>query len=92
DNANRLKAPGYALLNLEMHYDAPARFGWAHRLHWYFEVQNVANQIYIAGATNISDKLQSDGQQAGAATLMNSTGSIYAGSPRAYFGGVRIRF
>ncbi|MFT8671341.1 TonB-dependent receptor family protein [Acetobacter orientalis] len=92
DNANRLKAPGYALFNLEIHYDPPTRFGWAHRLHWYFEVQNVANQIYIAGATNISDKLQSDGQQAGAATLMNSTGSIYAGSPRAYFGGVRIRF
>lgn len=92
DNANRLKAPGYALLNLEMHYDPPVRFGWAHRLHWYFEVQNVANQTYIAGATNISDKLQSDGQQVGAATLMDSTGSIYAGTPRAYFGGVRIRF
>lgn len=92
DNANRLKAPGYALLNLEVHYDPPVRFGWAHRLHWYFEVQNVANQTYIAGATNISDKLLSNGQQAGASTLMDSTGSIYAGSPRAYFGGVRIRF
>ncbi|MCP1240455.1 MULTISPECIES: TonB-dependent receptor family protein [Acetobacter] len=92
DNANRLKAPGYALLNLEIHYDPPARFGWAHRLHWYFEVQNVANQTYIAGATNISDSVQTNGQQAGATTLMNSTGSIYAGSPRAYFGGVRIRF
>lgn len=92
DNANRLKAPGYALLNLEVHYDPPARLGWAHRLHWYFEVQNVANQTYIAGATNISDSLQANGQQATARTLMNSTGSIYAGSPRAYFGGVRIRF
>ncbi|WP_173402426.1 TonB-dependent receptor family protein [Acetobacter pasteurianus] len=92
DNANRLKAPGYALLNLEVHYDPPARLGWAHRLHWYFEVQNVANQTYIAGATNVSDSLQANGQQATARTLMNSTGSIYAGSPRAYFGGVRIRF
>ncbi|MCP1214158.1 TonB-dependent receptor family protein [Acetobacter okinawensis] len=92
DNANRLKAPGYTLLNLEVHYNPPARLGWAHRLHWYFEVQNVANQTYIAGASNISDKLQSNGQQADAATLMNSTGSIYAGSPRAYFGGVRVRF
>ncbi|ANA15049.1 TonB-dependent receptor [Acetobacter oryzifermentans] len=92
DNANRLKAPGYALLNLEVHYNPPTRLGWAHRLHWYFEVQNVANQTYIAGATNISDSLQSNGQQATARMLMNSTGSIYAGSPRAYFGGVRIRF
>lgn len=92
DNANRLKAPGYALLNLEVHYDPPARLGWVHRLHWYFEVQNVANQTYIAGATNIKDSMQLDGQQATARMLMNSTGSIYAGSPRAYFGGVRIRF
>ncbi|MFT8655213.1 MAG: TonB-dependent receptor [Acetobacter papayae] len=90
DNANQLKAPGYALLNLEVHYNPPARFGWAHRLHWYCEVQNVANQTYIAGATNISDTLLSNGQQAGAGTLANSTGSIYAGSPRAYFGGVRL--
>lgn len=92
DNANRLKAPGYALLNLDVHYDPPARFGWAHRLHWYFEVQNVANQTYIASAANLTDTLRPNGQQAGAATLMNSTGSIYAGSPRAYFGGVRVKF
>ncbi|GBQ88119.1 TonB-dependent receptor [Gluconacetobacter johannae DSM 13595] len=91
DNANRLKAPGYALLNLEIHYDPPKRFGWTHRLHWYFEVQNVANETYVAGATNISDTLLANGRQAGGSTLMNSTGSIYAGSPRAYFGGVRIR-
>ncbi|MBM3098854.1 TonB-dependent receptor [Gluconobacter cerinus] len=91
DNANRLKAPGYALLNLEMHYDPPARMGWAHRLHWYFQVQNVTNQTYVSGSTNISDQLQANGQEATAATLMNSTGSIYAGSPRAYFGGVRIK-
>lgn len=90
DNANQLKAPGYALLNLEVHYNPPARMGWAHRLHWYCEVQNVADQVYVAGATNINDTLLSNGQQAGAATLMNSTGSIYAGSPRAYFGGVRL--
>lgn len=91
DNANKLKAPGYALLNLELHYDPPVRFGWIHRLHWYFEVQNVADTNWIAGATNISDILLAGGRQAGAGTLMNSTGSVYAGSPRAYFGGVRVR-
>ncbi|WP_230975566.1 TonB-dependent receptor family protein [Acetobacter garciniae] len=91
DNANMLKAPGYALLNLEIHYDPPRHMGWVHRLHWYFEVQNVANQTYIAGATPISDILLANGQQAGAGNLGASTGSIYAGSPRAYFGGVRLR-
>lgn len=92
DNANLISAPGYELLNLEIHYDPPARLGWAHRLHTYFEVQNVTNQIYAAGATNISDSLLANGQQAGASVLATKTGSIYAGPPRAFFGGVRIRF
>lgn len=92
DNANILKAPSYALLNLEIHYDPPPRMGWAHRLHSYFEVQNVTNQVYAAGATDISDTLLSTGQQAGRSVLADKTGSIYAGSPRAFFGGVRIKF
>ncbi|MBE7212589.1 MAG: TonB-dependent receptor, partial [Gluconacetobacter diazotrophicus] len=91
DNADIVSAPAYELLNLEIHYDPPARLGWAHRLHTFFEVQNLANQVYAAGATNISDSLLPDGSQAGAAVLVNRTGSIYAGSPRAFFGGVRIR-
>nr|WP_239021401.1 TonB-dependent receptor [Novacetimonas cocois] len=92
DNANILKAPGYDLLNLELHYDPPERFGFAHRLHGFFEIQNLANQTYIAGATNITDVLGANGHDAGASTLATRTGSIYAGSPRAFFGGVRIRF
>ena len=92
DNANLLKVPGYGLLNLEMHYDPPARLGWVHRLHSYFEVQNVAHTVYAAGATTISDSLLANGQQAGASVLAGKTGSIYAGSPRAFFGGVRVRF
>lgn len=92
DNANRLRAPGYQLVNLELHYDPPKRFGWVHRLHTYVEVQNLANQTYVAGATNVADVLQANGQQAGAAVLATRTGSIYAGSPRAVFGGVRVHF
>ncbi|WP_083301776.1 TonB-dependent receptor family protein [Kozakia baliensis] len=92
DNANRLKAPSYTLLNLDFHYNPPPRFGWAHRLHWYFEIQNVTNLHYVAGTANITDILLANGQEAGAATLAGRTGSIYAGSPRAYSGGVRIRF
>jgi len=91
DNANLLKVPSYTLLNLELHYDLPERFGWAHRLHWYFEVQNITHLRYVAGASDISDTLLANGHQAGATTLANSTGSIYAGSPPAWFGGLRIR-
>ncbi|MBB2165919.1 TonB-dependent receptor [Gluconacetobacter sp. 1b LMG 1731] len=92
DNANRLRAPGYALVNLELHYDPPKRLGWVHRLHAYVEVQNLANQTYVAGAANIADVLRADGTQARAAVLATRTGSIYAGSPRAVFGGVRVHF
>lgn len=92
DNANRLRAPGYGLVNLELHYDPPRRMGWAHRLHGYVEVQNLADATYVAGAANITDVLQANGRQAGAAVLATRTGSIYAGSPRAVFGGVRMRF
>lgn len=92
DNANQLRVPGYGLLNLEIHYDPPARLGWVHRLHSYFEVQNVADSLYAAGATPVSDTLLADGQQAGKGVLSGKTGSIYAGSPRAFFGGVRVRF
>lgn len=92
DNANILKVPAYALLNLEVHYDPPQHMGWAHHLHTYFEVQNVTNQTYAAGATDISDALLANGQQAGRDVLATQTGSIYAGTPRAFFGGVRIKF
>ncbi|MCQ8278890.1 TonB-dependent receptor [Acetobacteraceae bacterium KSS8] len=92
DNANRVSAPGYALVNLELHYHPPARFGWVHRLQSWFEIQNLANRTYAAGATVISDSLLSGGEQAGAAALANKTGSIFAGSPRAFLGGVRVGF
>jgi len=92
DNANLLKAPGATLLTLEVHYDPPERFGWAHRLHTYFEVQNVTNAVYVAGATPVADTLTTAGRQAGRPTLAAATGSIYAGTPRAFWGGVRLRF
>lgn len=87
DNANLLKAPGYGLVNLNLHYDppAPAR-GWS-AIGVYFAVQNVFDRTYIGSASNISDRLDST-----AATLAASGGAIYAGSPRLYYGGVRVRF
>ncbi len=92
DNANRVSVPDYALVNLEIHYHPPARFGWVHRLQSWFEIQNLTNRIYAAGATVISDSLLANGQQAGGSALANKTGSIYAGAPRAFLGGVRVGF
>lgn len=92
DNANLLTAAGYTLLNLSTHYDPPAGQGAFSRLRFFFDVQNLANKTYVASAGNITDSLNSVGQQNGAAVLATTTGSIYAGTPRASYGGVRVRF
>ena len=92
DNANLLKAPGFGLLNLELHYDPPVRMKLLHRVHVFFEVQNLANRTYAASASNLSDSLTNSGGEAGAATLAAKTGSIFAGAPRSFFGGVRLLF
>ena len=92
DNANLLKAPSYTLLNLSLHYDPPAAEGLLSRLRFYFEAQNLLDRIYVASASNIIDSLDGTGAQNGAEVLAGATGSIYAGSPRAYFGGIRLKF
>ncbi|MDE1147122.1 MAG: TonB-dependent receptor [Azospirillaceae bacterium] len=90
DNANLLKAPGYDLVNANLHYEpsAPALAG----MRLYVEVRNVFDETYVASASNITDTLNAAGGQNGAGTLAASTGSIWAGSPRTVIGGVRVKF
>lgn len=92
DNANLLKAPGVGLFNLDLHYDPPRRMKLLHRFHIFFEIQNLADRTYVASASNLSDSLTSAGVQAGASAIAAKTGSIYAGAPRSFFGGVRVKF
>ena len=91
DNANLLRAPGYTLVNLNLHYDPPLRLGLLHRLHLFFEIENLFGQTVIASAANIADSLTASGAEAGGAALASRTGSIYAGAPRAFFGGVKVK-
>src|SRR3546814_6812101 len=83
-NANLLKAPGYGLVNLNLHYDAPSSTRGRSAISFYFAVQNLFDQTYVGSASNISDRLG-----ATAETLAASGGVIYAGNPRLYYGGVR---
>jgi iron complex outermembrane receptor protein len=92
DNANLLSAPGYTLVNLSLHYDPRADRGLFSRVRFFFDLQNIANTTYIASAGNITNSLNAQGQQNGTDVLRNATGSIYAGTPRASYGGVQIRF
>ena len=93
DNANLLKAPSYTLLNLSLHYDPPQATGVLSSLRFYFDVQNLLDRTYVTSASNIIDSIDPvTGAQNGAGTLSSATGSIYAGSPRAFVGGLRLKF
>lgn len=92
DNANLLRAPGYQLVNLEMHYDPGWTVGPMKAVRAFFEVENLFNRTYVGTASNITDTLASAGRENGAAVLANSTGSIFAGAPRTFYGGFRMHF
>jgi iron complex outermembrane receptor protein len=92
DNANLLKAPGYELVNLNVHYNTDLKSDYFKSLSMYVEVRNVFDRTYVASANNIANSVTAGGIQNPAAVLANTTGSIYAGSPRAFFAGMKLAF
>ena len=87
ENANLLQAPGYDVVDLNVHYasdlgSAPLRSFMA-----YFEIRNLLDETYISAANNITDTVG-----ATPATLAKVSGSIYAGAPRTYYGGFKVKF
>jgi len=93
DNANLLKIPGYTLVNLNIHYAPPAGDGWLSRMSFYASVQNLFDRTYAGSASVIADSLNAGtGIPNGAAALQAVTGSIYAGTPRTVYAGVKARF
>ena len=92
DNGNVLTVPGYALANLNLHYDPPKDAGWWSRLSLFASVQNLFDTTYVGSAAVIANSLDATGRQNPASVLMNATGSIYAGIPRTVYAGVKTRF
>jgi iron complex outermembrane recepter protein len=92
DNANLLKAPGYELVNLNVHYNTDLKSDYFKSLSMYVEVRNVFDRTYVASANNIANSVTAGGIQNPAGVLANTTGSIYAGSPRAFFAGMKLAF
>lgn len=94
DNGNLLKAPGYTLANLNLHYDPPrGGDGWWSRISLFLSVQNLFDKTYVGSASVIANSLNAaTGQQNGEAILMTATGSIYAGQPRTVYAGMKARF
>ncbi|NOJ42635.1 TonB-dependent receptor family protein [Bradyrhizobium australiense] len=92
DNANLLKAPGYELVNLNVHYKSDLVSDYFKSLSMYVEVRNVFDRTYVASANNIANSVTAGGIQNPASVLANTTGSIYAGSPRAFIAGMKLAF
>jgi iron complex outermembrane receptor protein len=92
DNANLLTAPGYELVNLNVHYKTDLVSGYFKALSLYLEVRNLFNRTYVASANNIGDTVSAAGVQNPASILANTTNSIYAGSPRAFVAGMKVAF
>ena len=87
ENANLLKAPGYDLVNWNIHYTKDFERGPIRSLMTYFEIRNLFDETYISSANNITDRVNFT-----AGDLAGIAGSIYAGAPRTYYGGMKVRF
>jgi iron complex outermembrane receptor protein len=92
DNANLSKAPGYELVNFNVHYKTGLVSDYFRSLNLYLEVRNVFDRTYVASANNIGNSVTAAGVQNPASILANTTGSIYAGSPRAFVAGMKVAF
>jgi len=92
DNANLLRAPGYELVNLNVHYKTNLASDYLRSLSLYLEVRNLFDRTYVASANNIANSVTALGVQNPASVLANTTGSIYAGSPRAFVAGMKVAF
>lgn len=93
DNANQLKAPGYAIVNANLHYATELTGGYAKRLSVYLECRNIFDAVYAASAQNLANSISgTTGLQNNAAILATTTGSVFAGAPRNIVGGMRLSF
>jgi iron complex outermembrane receptor protein len=92
DNANLLQVPSYGIVNFAISYEPDAKVGPLSAMRIFFELDNIFNKTYVASASNVTDTINAAGQENGATMGAASTGSIYAGSPRAVYGGVRLHF
>ena len=94
ENANLLRAPGYGLVNVNVHYDTEVMHPYLKGAIFFFEVKNVLDSTYVASANNITNSISAVTglQNPGSVLATTGTGSIYAGAPRTYVAGMKLAF
>ncbi len=97
DNANFTTVPSYSLVNLNAHYRHDLTNFYIKNIELYFDVQNVFNRTYAAGATVLANSLLTGAIQTplvwptgGLATAQGA--GLLAGQPLGFTGGVKLRF
>jgi iron complex outermembrane receptor protein len=94
ENANLLRAPGYGLVNVNVHYDTEVMHPYLKGAIFFFEVKNVLDTTYVASANNITNSISAVTglQNPGTVLATTGTGSIYAGAPRTFVAGMKLAF
>ena len=67
-----MKAPGYELVNLNVHYNTDLQSDYFKSLSMYVEVRNVFDRTYVASANNIGNSVTAAGIQNPASVLANT--------------------
>jgi iron complex outermembrane receptor protein len=86
NNSNTLTAPGYHVLNANLHYGRKLDGPFLRGFEAFFEVRNLLDTTYVESAVPVADDLVPT--QAG----NNAKQAFFTGASRSVFGGVRFRF
>ncbi|PPD05597.1 MAG: TonB-dependent receptor, partial [Methylocystis sp.] len=97
DNANFTTLPSYSLINLNAHYNHDIDNFYVKNIELFFEVSNVFNRTYVAGAFVVANTLLAGPIQTPlvwpTGGLVTAQGAgILAGQPRAFAGGIKLKF
>jgi len=98
DNANYTTIPSYSVINLNAHYNHDLTDFYIKNIELYFDVQNVFNRTYVAGAQALGNTLITGTPfqtpivwPTGGLVLAQGAG-IIAGQPIGFSGGVKLKF
>ncbi|HEY8124925.1 MAG TPA: TonB-dependent receptor [Methylocystis sp.] len=97
DNANFTNIPSYSVFNLNTHYNHDLDNFYVKNIELFFEVSNIFNRTYVSGAFVVANSLLAGPIQTPlvwpTGGLVTAQGAgILAGQPRAFTGGVKLKF
>lgn len=98
DNANFTTVPSYSLVNLNAHYNHDIADFYIKNIELYFDVSNIFNRTYVSGAFVMANSVLAGTPiqtplvwpTGGLATAQGA--GILAGQPRAFTGGIKLKF